>query len=100
MRRIISLLLATGFLCVWGLVTLFAQQNAAPPASGKDGDIPVSRLRRTSSSLTVYVHGKDGKPVASLKPEDFYRPRKRQATGHLGLRVQSLSDEANTGPGS
>jgi hypothetical protein len=71
MRRIISLLLVTGFLGVWGLVMLPAQQKAAPPASSKDGDIPVFKASSNLVIVTVYVHGKDGKPVASLKPVDF-----------------------------
>jgi VWFA-related protein len=72
MRRTIFFILAIAFLGVWGLVTLPAKQTAAPASTGgKDGDIPVFKSSSNLVLVTVYVHGKDGKPVPSLKPEDF-----------------------------
>ena len=70
MRRTISLMLAIGFLGVWGLVVLPAQQTP-PTAGSKDDGIPVFKTSSNLVLVTVYVRGKDGKPVAGLKPEDF-----------------------------
>ena len=73
MRRIfslISLIIAIGFLGIWGLVTLSAQQKPAT-AGAKDSDIPVFKTSSNLVLVTVYVRGKDGKlrglAVLSLK---------------------------------
>jgi VWFA-related protein len=99
MRRIISLLLAVGFLGVWGLVILPAQQNRPPASSaGKDSDIPVFKTSSNLVIVTVYVHGKDGKPVASLKPEDFTILENGKQQAISVFEYQSLADEAAPAP--
>ena len=103
MRRSASLFLAAGFLGCWGLATLLAQQNPGPPAdstpsSSKDGDIPVFKASSNLVILTVYVHGKDGKPVASLKPEDFTILENGKQQAISVFEFQSLSDAEPTAP--
>jgi len=99
MRRIVSLLLATGFLGVWALVALPAQQKTAPAASSnKDGDIPVFKTSSNLVIVTVYVHGKDGKSVADLKPEDFTVLENGKQQAISVFEYQSLIDAAAPAP--
>ncbi|MGD0577626.1 MAG: VWA domain-containing protein [Bryobacteraceae bacterium] len=67
MRRLFSLLIPVFLSAYWGLTTLPAQQKPADQA----GDIPVFKTSSNLVLVSVYVRGKDGKPVENLKPEDF-----------------------------
>ncbi len=95
MRRSISLLLVIGFLAVWGLVVLPAQQTPAPAATGaKDEGIPVFKSSSNLVLVTVYVKGKDGKPVPGLKAEDFTIVEKRKQQAISVFEFQSLNDDS------
>jgi VWFA-related protein len=99
MRRTISLILVIGFLGIWGLITLPAQQNPAPAASGaKEGDIPVFKASSNLVLVTVYVRGKDGKPVAGLKPEDFTVVENGKPQAISVFEYQNLSEDATPPP--
>src|SRR5664279_5191568 len=99
MRRTIVLLPAIGFLGIWGLVTLPAQQNPAPAATGaKNGDIPVFKTSSNLVLVTVYVRGKDGKPVAGLKPEDFTVVENGKPQAISVFEYQNLSEEVTPPP--
>jgi VWFA-related protein len=67
MRRIAALFLCMGFAGWWGLVSLPAAQKPAPAGD----EIPVFKTSSNLVLVSVYVRGKDGKPVENLKPEDF-----------------------------
>ncbi len=67
MRRIAALFLCVLFASSWSVVPLPAAQKPAAPA----GDIPVFKTSSNLVLVSVYVRGKDGKPVENLKPEDF-----------------------------
>ncbi len=97
MRRTIYLVLAIGFLGCWGLVTMPAQQNA-PASSGKDDDIPVFKTSSNLVLVTVYVRGKDGKPVAGLKPEDFTVVENGKPQAISVFEYQTLSDVETPAP--
>jgi len=66
MRRFCALILCA-CLAGWCPVPLPAQQKP----SDQGGDIPVFKTSSNLVLVSVYVRGKDGKPVENLKPEDF-----------------------------
>ena len=96
MRRITSLFLALCFLGIWGLVTLPAQQKSA--AGAKDSDIPVFKTSSNLVLVTVYVRGKDGKPVPGLKPEDFTVVENGKQQAISVFEYQNLSEDAAPAP--
>lgn len=72
MKCTASIFVAAGLLGCSGLLNLAAQQAATPAPNGaKDSDVTVFKSSSNLVIVTVYVRGKDGKPVPSLKPEDF-----------------------------
>lgn len=86
-----------GFLGCWGLVTLPAQQNAAG-GSNRDGDIPVFKASSNLVLVTVYVRGKDGKPVAGLKPDDFTVVENGKLQAISVFEYQTLADVEKPAP--
>jgi VWFA-related protein len=99
MQRTNSLLLAVGFLGIWGVAVLPAQQQAAPPAaSANDSDIPVFKSSTNLVLVTVYVRGKDGKPAPGLKPQDFTVIENGKPQAISVFEYQSLSEDATPPP--
>jgi len=96
MRRTISFLLATCFLGAWAVGTLPAQQSAA--GSGQDNGIPTFKASTNLVIVTVYVHGKDGRPVANLKPEDFTILENGKQQAISVFEYQNLVDDVTPAP--
>ena len=88
MRRIISLMFFVFVAAYWGLTTLPAQQKPADKA----GDIPVFKTSSNLVLVSVYVRGKDGKPVENLKPEDFTVLENGKQQAISVFEFQRLSD--------
>lgn len=99
MRRFISLFPIIGFLGIWGLVHLPAQQKTPPsPSSAKDGDVTVFKSSSNLVLVTVYVRGKDGKPVPGLKAEDFTVVENGKPQAISVFEFQSLGDDPTPAP--
>ena len=88
MRRIISLLFFVFVAAYWGLVTLPAQQRPAV----RRATPRFSRPRSNLVLVSVYVRGKDGKPVENLKPEDFTMLENGKQQAISVFDFQRLSD--------
>ena len=98
MRRFSPFILAIVFLSIWGLVTLPAQQKPAAAAAPKDSGIPVFKSSSNLVLVTVYVRGKDGKPVPGLKPEDFTVVENGKPQAISVFEYQNLSEDAAPAP--
>src|SRR5271157_5072407 len=88
MRRIAALFLCVLFASSWSVVPLPAQQKPADKA----GDIPVFKTSSNLVLVSVYVRGKDGKPVENLKPEDFTVLENGKQQANSVFEFQRLTD--------